>query len=58
MNTYSQYQQASADQTAQTTTGPFIPHCINFKDFVYLQIHTFYCILYFNNFLLIICKLM
>jgi hypothetical protein len=46
------------DQTAQTTTAQFIPYFINFKDFMYLYIHTFYHISYFNNFLLIIYKLM
>ena len=44
---------AVGDQTAQTTTAPFISYFINFEDFMYLYIHTFYHISYFNNFLLI-----
>ena len=49
---------AVRDQTAQTTVAPFISHSINFKDFMYLYIHTFHHISYCNNFLLIIYKLM
>jgi hypothetical protein len=41
---YSQYQQISCDQTAQTKTAPFMSYFINSKDFVFLYIHVFYCI--------------
>ena len=53
---YSKYQQVTSDQPAQTTTVLFIAYFINFKDIMYLYIHLFYCILYVNNFLLIIYK--
>jgi hypothetical protein len=49
---------AVRDQTAQTTIALFISHFINFKDYMYLYINTFYHISYCNNFLLIIHKLM
>ena len=52
--TYSHYQNVSSDQTAQTTTAPFMSYFINFKDFMYLYTNMFYYISYFNNFLLII----
>ena len=42
--TYSQYQQVSSDQTAQTTTAPFVMF-YNFKDFMYLYIRMFYLLL-------------
>jgi hypothetical protein len=35
---HSQYQHVSSDQTAQTTTAPFMSHFINFKDFMYSYI--------------------
>jgi hypothetical protein len=47
-----------ADQTAQTTTAPFVSYSIKFEGIMYLYIHIFYYTSYFENFLLIIYKLM